>query len=83
MVSAGTRTADMNFRKRVEIWSGSLSLCGFRLFHNFSTPLTMTVMFGAVLYGEDPKLVVLVTSSVVNTDENCLLIIYDFFAGVE
>ena len=55
----------------------------FRLFKNFTTPLTMTVMFEAMLYGEDHKLAVLVTSSVVNTDKNCLLGIYDFSAGVE
>ena len=44
-----------------------------KMFINFVTSLTVTVMFEAVLYGDSPKLDVLVTSFVVNTDENCLL----------
>ena len=74
---------DMDFRNLVEIWSGPLALCGFRLFKSFSTPLTVTVISGAERYGEWSKSGVLVTSSVVNTEENCVLSISAFSDGVE
>ena len=45
-----------------------------------NSPCVKLEMFEAVLYGESPKLV---TSFVVNTDENYLLRVSAFFAGVE
>ena len=74
---------DMDFRNLVEIWSGPLALCGFRLLRSFSTPLTVTVISGTERYGEWPKSGVLVTSSVVNTEENCVLSMSAFSDGVE
>ena len=83
MVSIGATANDMVLRNRDDIWSGPLALLGFRPSSSLRTPFSVTVISGAVVYGDSPRSGILLESSLVNTEENWLLRISAFYFGDE